>query len=68
MTITEETIQKLLDLQKRFGINVAGEGGEFETLVLDGPTFQKKLVIDDAEKEWHRDSGVLQVRRAHLQD
>jgi len=66
--ITEETIRKLLDLQKRFGINVAGEGGEFETLVLDGPTFQKKLVIDEAAREWHRDNGVLQVKLAHLQD
>jgi len=66
--ITEETVQKLLSLRDRFGINVAGEGGEFETLVLDGPTFKKKLVIDETGKEWHRDSGVLQVKRAHLQD
>jgi diphthine-ammonia ligase len=66
--LTEETIQKLLDLQKRFGINVAGEGGEFETLVLDGPIFQKKLVLDETTVEWHRDNGVLQVKRAHLQD
>jgi len=66
--ITEEVVQKLLDLRDRFGINVAGEGGEFETLVLDAPIFKKKLVIDDAEKEWHRDSGTLQVKRAHLQD
>jgi diphthine-ammonia ligase len=66
--VTEETIQKLLDFQKKFGINVAGEGGEFETLVLDGPIFQKKLIVDETEKEWRRDSGVLQVKRAHLQD
>jgi diphthine-ammonia ligase len=66
--ITEETVQKLIGLRNRFGINVAGEGGEFETLVLDAPIFKKKLIIDDAEKEWHRDSGVFQVKRAHLQD
>jgi diphthine-ammonia ligase len=66
--ITEETIEQLLEHQKRFGINVAGEGGEFETLVLDGPTFQKKLVIDESAREWNRDNGVLEVKRAHLQD
>ncbi|HVQ00563.1 MAG TPA: TIGR00289 family protein [Candidatus Thermoplasmatota archaeon] len=66
--ITEETILQLLEHQKRFGINIAGEGGEFETLVLDGPIFTKRLVIDEAEKEWCRDSGVLQVKRAHLSD
>ena len=67
-SITAETIQQLLEHQKRFGINVAGEGGEFETLVLDGPIFTKRLVIDETEKEWRRDCGVLQVKRAHLQD
>ena len=67
-SITVETIQQLLEHQKRFGINVAGEGGEFETLVLDGPIFTKRLVIDETEKEWRRDCGVLQVKRAHLQD
>jgi diphthine-ammonia ligase len=66
--ITEETIEDLLEHQKRFGINVAGEGGEFETLVLDGPLYTKKLVIDETEKEWRRDCGVLQVKRAHLSD
>jgi diphthine-ammonia ligase len=64
--IEDETIERLLKHRQRFGINVAGEGGEFETLVLDGPLFAKKLIIDEAEKEWRRDSGVLHVKRAHL--
>ena len=42
-SITEETIRKLLDLRNRFGINVAGEGGEFETLVLSCPLFSHTL-------------------------
>jgi len=64
--ITEETIGQLLEHQEMFGINVAGEGGEFETLVLDGPIFTKRLVIDESEREWRRDGGVLQVKSAHL--
>jgi len=64
--ISEETIRQLLEHQARYGINVAGEGGEFETLVLDGPILTKKLVIDETEKEWRRDSGVLRVKHAHL--
>jgi ABC transporter with metal-binding/Fe-S-binding domain ATP-binding protein len=67
-TIDEETIDELVDLHRRQGINIAGEGGEYETLVLSGPLFSKKLVIDESEKEWNRDSGVFQVKKAHLED
>lgn len=34
----------------RFGGNIAGEGGEFESLVLDAPLFRKeRLVVDSLE-------------------
>jgi len=36
-------------------------------LVLDGPIFKKKLVLDDVSKEWKRDSGILRVKKAHLE-
>jgi ABC transporter with metal-binding/Fe-S-binding domain ATP-binding protein len=67
-TIDEKTIDALVSLQKKHGINIAGEGGEYETLVLFGPMFSKRLVIDESEKEWNRDSGVFQVKKAHLED
>ena len=66
-TIDEETIDALVSLQKKHGINIAGEGGEYETLVLSGPMFSKRLVIDESGKEWNRDSGVFQVKQAHLE-
>jgi predicted ATP pyrophosphatase (TIGR00289 family) len=65
--IDEDAIDALVHLNHKYGINIAGEGGEFETLVLDGPLFHKKLVIDESVKEWHRDSGIFQVKRAHLE-
>ena len=67
-TIDEETIDALVHLNKKYGINISGEGGEFETLALDGPLFHQKLVIDEAIKEWNRDSGIFQVKRAHLEN
>jgi uncharacterized protein (TIGR00290 family) len=66
-TIDEKTIDSLVCLQKKHGINIAGEGGEYETLVLSGPLFSKRLVIDESETQWNRDSGVFQVKTAHLQ-
>jgi len=66
-TLDERSINDLLKIRKKYAINVTGEGGEFETLVLDGPIFKKKLVLDKVSKEWKRDSGVLKVKKAHLE-
>jgi uncharacterized protein (TIGR00290 family) len=67
-TIDQETIDDLVLLHQKHGINIAGEGGEYETLVLSGPSFFQKMVIDASEKVWNRDSGVYQVKAAHLSD
>jgi diphthine-ammonia ligase len=65
--LDEEAIDALVRLHEKYGINIAGEGGEYETLVLDGPLFTKKLVIDESVKEWNRDHGTVTVRFAHLE-
>jgi diphthine-ammonia ligase len=65
--IDEQTIDALVQLHEKSGINIAGEGGEYETLVLDGPLFSKRLVIDDFVTEWNRDHGTFQVKYAHLE-
>jgi ABC transporter with metal-binding/Fe-S-binding domain ATP-binding protein len=65
--IDENCINELVQLQTKFGFNIAGEGGEFETLVIDGPIFNKKLVLDEVLKEWKRDNGILKVKKSHLE-
>lgn len=65
--IDERCIDELVKLHRKHGINTAGEGGELETLVIDGPLFKKKLVLDEVLKEWKRDSGILVVKKAHLE-
>ena len=66
--INTDAIDALLRLHKQYGINIAGEGGEYETLVINGPLFSKKLVIGGSVKIWNRDSGELQVKNAHLEN
>ncbi len=66
-TLDIKTLEELVVLNKKFDINISGEGGEFETLVIDGPIFNKKLVIDEIEKSWQRDNGTLIVKKAHLE-
>jgi len=65
--IDENCINKLVKLKNKYSFNIAGEGGEFETLVMDGPIFKKKLVLDEVSKEWKRDSGILKVKKSHLE-
>lgn len=66
--INEETIDKLVSLNKTYRINIAGEGGEYETLVLSGPLFSQKLVIDASVKKWNRDSGFFIIEKSHLEN
>ena len=47
--IDDEIIRKLMELNEKYGVNLAGEGGEFETLVLDAPLYRKRIVIKDYE-------------------
>jgi len=59
--IDEKCIEDLIKLNKKHGISVLGEGGEYESLVLDCPLFTGKLEITKAEKVWKVNSGVLEI-------
>ncbi len=48
--INREILKKLIELNKKIGINIAGEGGEYESLVLDAPMFKKRIKILESEK------------------
>jgi diphthine-ammonia ligase len=65
--ITPKIIESLVVLEKKIGINVAGEGGEYETLVLDMPLFKNKIVIEKAEKKMENDfTGTLEIKKSKL--
>jgi len=59
--IDREALEELGHLASRFGFNVSGEGGEFETLVLDSPIFGIRFVPLKMEIELTRDGGRLTV-------
>lgn len=47
--ITENDIDRLVKLNEKIGLNVAGEGGEFESFVMDAPMYKKKIEIRQFE-------------------
>lgn len=47
--------------------HLAGEGGEYETLVVDAPFFGSRIAIDASEVTGDRGTHRLVVRSAHLE-
>jgi len=62
-----DALEELIKLRDRYKINIEGEGGEYETLTLFGPTHRKRIVLDRFSKDWRRDSGRLLIQSAHLE-
>ena len=66
--IDDECIDELIKLNEDIGLNLAFEGGEAETLVLDGPIFKKRVKIIKDKRKWHIDSGLYIIEDAVLED
>jgi predicted ATP pyrophosphatase (TIGR00289 family) len=66
--LTEREWSKLEGLSKIHGIHLTGEGGEYESFVVDAPHFSKRIEIEKSRREWHGDSGRLVVEEASLRD
>jgi ABC transporter with metal-binding/Fe-S-binding domain ATP-binding protein len=66
--ITSHSIKELERLRDKHRISVAGEGGELETFVLDGPNFSKSIQIEEAQTNWSRHSGNYTIKKASLEE
>lgn len=52
---------KLEKLSQLYGAHVCGEGGEYETLCLDSPLFQRRISVDETETILHSDAAFASV-------
>ncbi len=64
--INEDIVDKIKELNRKFNVHVAFEGGEAETFVLDCPLFSRKIEIIDMRKHWYGDHGFLEIKKAKL--
>ena len=66
-TLTKDNFQELKKDSIKHGFHIGGEGGYFDTLVLDAPFFNKKLTILDSkiimESEY---CGYLKINKLNL--
>jgi len=66
--IDSATIKNLVELNDKYQISLVGEGGEYETLVLDAPFFRKRIQVLRTQRIWENHSGYLFVKEAKLVD
>jgi len=64
--LDHECIGRLIELEESRGINVSGEGGEYETLVLDSPMHIAPIEVMETDQVITRDGGRLTVVKARL--
>ena len=68
-----EVRQHLCDVEAQYGVNVCGEGGEYESLVLDCPLFATQRIVLDEYEVITEDGDIapvslLRIKRWSLHD
>jgi len=65
-TLDRDAIEELTELNEEYGVHVLGEGGEFETLVIDGPHMARRIELE-YEPVWEGTRGYLRIEDAWLE-
>ncbi len=65
--INRPTLDSLRQVAQRRGMNLAGEGGEYETTVVDSPLMAQALKVVESETKETRDGGSLRIVKAQLE-
>ncbi|RQG88955.1 diphthine--ammonia ligase [Natrarchaeobius halalkaliphilus] len=64
-TFDRDALTELESLHEDYGVHVLGEGGEFETLVVDAPHMSRRIDLE-YEPEWDGTRGSIRVTDAQL--
>jgi len=60
-----DALAELVELNEQYGVHPLGEGGEFETLVTDGPHMARPIELD-WERVWEGSRGHIRITDARL--
>jgi len=64
-TLDRDALDDLEALNEEYGVHLLGEGGEFETLVVDGPHMDRRIELA-YEAAWEGNRGHLDIEDAWL--
>ena len=65
-SIDSKCISDLSRLQESYRINPAGEGGEYESFVINAPLFRNPIKISKSESHYSNFSGRFEIQEADL--
>jgi len=65
-TLDADALDELEALNDEYGVHILGEGGEFETLVTDGPHMDRRIELE-YDTEWDGTRGSIVVEDAWLE-
>ncbi|SIS06415.1 diphthine--ammonia ligase [Natronorubrum thiooxidans] len=65
-TLDREALEELERLNDEYGVHILGEGGEFETLVVDGPHMDQRIALE-YDTEWEGTRGRVRITDARLE-
>jgi predicted ATP pyrophosphatase (TIGR00289 family) len=68
--LDHKALGELKELHEKYKVNLAGEGGEYETYVCDGPTFKQRIEFVKTRSVWDTKtgSGYLGIDQARLSE
>ena len=64
-TLDADAIDDLRELNTEYGVHLLGEGGEFETVVTNGPHMDQRIELE-YDTEWNGDSGRVRITDTRL--
>jgi len=63
--ITQQSLEELTRISKKFRFNLDGEGGEFETIVVDAPHMSQRIAVS-GHSNWEGNRGSWILESADL--
>lgn len=64
--INKKNLRELEKLSSKHDFHLGGEGGEFETTVLDCPMFSRSIKVLESETKWDGASGMFLIKEIKL--
>ncbi|MFA9418030.1 diphthine--ammonia ligase [Natrinema sp. HArc-T2] len=63
--LDHDALTDLAALHREYGVHLLGEGGEFQTIVTDGPHMSRPITLE-FEREWYGTWGRIRITDARL--
>lgn len=63
--LNKKSFSELLELSRKYRFSVDGEGGEYETSVLNAPHFKSRILVK-YDTEWHNSRGIVKFNSIFL--